>query len=36
MEKLALICIGVAMIAISITAGTYAIRTAVKFFKEEH
>ena len=36
MEKLALICVGAAIIAISITAGVYAIRTAVKFFKEEH
>ena len=36
MEKLALICVGVAIIAISITVGVYVIRTAVKFFKEEH
>lgn len=36
MEKLALICVGLAIIAISITAGIYAVKTAVKFFKEEH
>lgn len=35
MEKLALICVGLAIIAISITAGIYAVKTAVKVFKEE-
>lgn len=36
MEKLALICVGIAIGIVSVTACVYAIRTAIKFFKEEH
>lgn len=36
MEKLALICTGIIICIVSVAAGVYAIRTAVKFFQEEH